>query len=211
LIGVRGLDLDIQLRPVALTHEQCVEYRLPRTPIKESERRGNAFEERFGSGATELDALEALHPGELGRILEREIQRYYDDDLKDRTAETAEEFESELSDIREAAIEPYSDEIEELQEQYEDLERRWKEQTNSLAGEHRTIAQRFNSIRRAITESLNAQAPDLDAVDWPEPEEGDEDEDPLFDSNRDYVEQIDRYKQHQGKPTARRRNGGGGA
>jgi hypothetical protein len=49
--------------------------------------------------------------------------------------------------------------------------------------------------------------------DWPH-----EDDDPLFDSTRDYVEQMDRYKQHQGKPithsatTARRRrkaNGGG--
>jgi hypothetical protein len=44
----------------------------------------------------------------------------------------------------------------------------------------------------------------------PEPEiecpefDGDEDDDPLFDSTRDYVEQIDRYKDYQGKPTARR-------
>jgi hypothetical protein len=180
ILRQRGLDLDIQLRPVALTHEQCIGYRLPRTPIKESERRGKAFEERFGEGATELDALEALHPGELSRILEQEIRRNYDDDLKDRTAEAAEEFESELSEIQEGAIEPYSDEIEELREQYQDLERRWEEQTQSLADEYRTIAERFNSIRRAIIESLTAQTPDLDDVDWPEPDEGNEDEDPLF-------------------------------
>jgi hypothetical protein len=170
----RGLNLDIQLRPVALTHEQCVRYRLPRTPIKESERRGGAFEERFGEGATELDALEALHPGELGRILEQEIRRYYDDDLKDRTTEAAEEFESELSEIREAAIEPYRDEIKALRQQHRDLGQRWSKLTESLGDEHRTIAERFNSIRRAISESLTAQMPDLDDVDWPEPEEGDE-------------------------------------
>jgi hypothetical protein len=34
----------------------------------------------------------------------------------------------------------------------------------------------------------------------PEPDDGDEDDDPLFDSTREYVEQIDRYKEHQGKP-----------
>ena len=40
------------------------------------------FEARFGDGATELDALEALHPGELGRILVQEIERYYDATLE---------------------------------------------------------------------------------------------------------------------------------
>ena len=207
----RGLDLDIQLRPVALTHEQCVRYRLPRTPIKESERRSSAFEERFGEGATELDALEALHPRELSRILEREVLCYYDDDLRDRTAEAVEEFESELGEIQDDAIEPYHDEIEALRQRHQDLDRRWTSQTKPLADEYRAIAERFNSIRQAITETLAAKAPDLDAVDWPEADQGDEDEDPLFDSNRDYVEQIDRYKKHQGKPTGRRpRNGGSG-
>jgi hypothetical protein len=211
ILRERGLDLDIQLRPVALTHEQCVRYRLPRTPIKESERRGSAFEERFGEGATELDALEALHPGELGRLLEREIRRYYDDELEDRTAEAAEEFESGLGDIEEAAIDPYRDEIEALRQRHRDLDLRWTSQTRSLGDEYRTIADRFNSIRHAITESLEAQMPDLDNVNWPEADEGDEDEDPLFDSNRSYVEQIDRYKKHQGKPTGRRPRNGGSA
>lgn len=56
-IDRRQLDLDIQVRPVVLTHEQCVRYNLPRTPIKEGERRAPGFEERYGEGATELDAL----------------------------------------------------------------------------------------------------------------------------------------------------------
>jgi hypothetical protein len=54
-------DLDVQVRPVVLTHEQCVEYALPRTPLKEGEVRKAQFEKRYGEGATELDALEALH------------------------------------------------------------------------------------------------------------------------------------------------------
>jgi hypothetical protein len=49
---------------------------LPRIPIKETEKRSEAFEQRHGEGATELDALEALHPGVLARILEQEIGRY---------------------------------------------------------------------------------------------------------------------------------------
>jgi hypothetical protein len=66
----RKYDLDIQVRTVALTHDQCVEFRLPRTPIKETEIKAARFEECFGEGGTERDALEALHPGALARILE---------------------------------------------------------------------------------------------------------------------------------------------
>jgi hypothetical protein len=44
-----------------------------------------------------------------------------------------------------------------------------------------------------------AKLPTVDAYDWPEPEEGDEDDDPLYDSSRDYLDQIARYREHQGK------------
>ena len=52
-----GLDVDVQLIPLALSAEQCRRYKLPRTPIKETERRKDAFEKKHGEGATELDAL----------------------------------------------------------------------------------------------------------------------------------------------------------
>ena len=69
---------DIKLNPLMLTKEQCREYQLPRTPIKESDKRKPGFEERHGSGATELDALEALHPGEMGGIFRQAISLYVD-------------------------------------------------------------------------------------------------------------------------------------
>ena len=71
---------DIKLTSLMLTQEQCIEYQLPRTPIKESDKRKSGFEERHGSGATELDALEALHPGEMGNILQQAISLYVDAD-----------------------------------------------------------------------------------------------------------------------------------
>ena len=73
-----GVDLDIRLAPVALTEEQCIQYQLPRTPIKKTETRLASFEARYGEGATELDALEAPHPGALREILVEYIDRYYD-------------------------------------------------------------------------------------------------------------------------------------
>jgi hypothetical protein len=76
--------LDVQVRAVALTHDQCVEYRLPRTPMKETERRAANWEKRYGEGQTEIDALEACAPGALERILRAEIERYRDETIDDR-------------------------------------------------------------------------------------------------------------------------------
>jgi hypothetical protein len=67
-----------------LTADQCKQYHLPRTPIKDSERRAGVFEARHGAGATELDALEALHPGELRKIVIEAVDHYYDSDLQER-------------------------------------------------------------------------------------------------------------------------------
>jgi hypothetical protein len=117
----RGLDLDIQVRPVALTHDQCVEYQLPRIPIKDTERRGATFEERFGEGATELDALEALHPGLLRQILVKEIQRYHDDDHDEAVMETCRDIESKLEDVTEEALTSHRDEIAVLIEEWKEI------------------------------------------------------------------------------------------
>jgi hypothetical protein len=110
-------DLDIQVRPIVLTHDQCVRYQLPRSPIKDEGRAGR-FEERFGEGATELDALEALHPSELERILVREIERYYDTTLDDQVNDKANEIESELDDITQQVHEAHSEDIAEMRAEH---------------------------------------------------------------------------------------------
>ncbi len=94
-----GLDVDVTLNPLILTEQQCREYRLPRTPIKESERRKDRFEEKFGAGATELDALEALHPGEMGKLLEEELDRYLDPTLDERVRDARWKVEHQLGKI----------------------------------------------------------------------------------------------------------------
>lgn len=67
--------LDIKLEPLALTREQVVGYKLPRTPIKETDLRRRGFEDRHGEGAVELDALEALYPGGLAKLVEAALTR----------------------------------------------------------------------------------------------------------------------------------------
>ena len=143
-IRTDDLGLDVQLRPIILDEHQCQEYRLPRTPIKESERRKDRFEERYGEGATELDALEALHPGELRRILIREISRYYDGGLDQQIAEVTAQLDATLTDINARARDEHADELAELRASYEQIVRRHNEQ---LQG----VAERFNAVQCGCT------------------------------------------------------------
>src|SRR6516225_4286825 len=110
----RGLDLDIQVRVVALTKEQVIDYDIPPIPLKETEKRAANFHEQHGGLAAELDALEALHPGELRRILAQEIERHFDPDLAAET-EAAAEFASELEEIIETVHEEHREELDELE------------------------------------------------------------------------------------------------
>jgi hypothetical protein len=196
---------DIQVIPVVLTQQQCIDYRLPRTPIKESERRAAKFEARFGAGATELDALEALHPGELRRILVGHVHRYYDVGLDDNVAQAVSEAKSILRQTQADITSRHAEELKALEKERKAiavagqaaLETVW----NQIAEKEKAFAERARPILEAMTEELKDEAPDIDDFDWPEAAEGAEHEDPLFDSTRSYVDQIRHYHQHQGKTT----------
>jgi len=188
-----NLDLDIQVHPIALTKEQCDEYQLPRTETKPGDRCAAEFEKRFGAGQTELDAMEALHPGELGRIMRAEIERFYDDDLAGSIEESEEEIANLNASATDAVHEEFSEEISAMRTEYSEL-------TNRINEELRAFRERYESTSERIRGRLREAAPYIDDYEWPEPADGDEYDDPLFDSSRDYVEQIDRYKAHEDKP-----------
>jgi hypothetical protein len=67
-----------------LRPEQVKSLRLPSTPLKESERRADAFRKAFGLEQTELDALATLKPEALADIARKAISPYYDDTLLER-------------------------------------------------------------------------------------------------------------------------------
>lgn len=66
----------VKLCTLMLTSKQCSRYDLPRTPITRSNRRKARFECYHGAGATELDALAALHPGTISRLLTEALGCY---------------------------------------------------------------------------------------------------------------------------------------
>jgi hypothetical protein len=226
-----GHDLDIRLDPLVLTQQQVARYGLPRIPIKDADLRKSRFEQRFGEGATELDALEALHPGELARIVETAIDRYrapIRQAARENTAIATEawrqilsardevlvEFDSKITAMREAfaamraAIEVDQQALTVIAEEAAERSRAHVDAINGrVADFYEHAAALWVRIGAAIDERI----PDATNFDWVEPAPADE-PDAMFDSARDYLAQIDRYKQHLGQPTTRRpRKGNRGA
>ena len=179
------LDVDLQLIPLALTPDQCRRFRLPRTPIKDTEKRKDKFEQTFGVGATELDAMEALHPGELGRLLDEELDNFLDADLGQRIRRA---YHNELlplnlieADVRAAHAEEISDIEERFAEIVEELEA-----LKSEAGD----------LWQTMADEMEEELPDLSGVEIPRSDApGETDTFVLFDSTRDYLTQMDFYNQ----------------
>jgi hypothetical protein len=249
-----GHDLDIRFEHVVLTPEQCAEYDLPRTPIKETEKRAKKFEARYGRGATELDALEALHPGALREILIGHIERFYDAELESNLAEAEEDFASEIDDAEEGVIQHYREEqipaldsrIADIQRIYDEVHQPARAAYNAAVDPARDaydeavrqaamirdsaiarareayyaaiepVREQIETMEQEVVETAQTlvrnMADDMEeaaqettvAFDWPEPAEGDEDEDALYISARDYIDQVDRFREHQGQGRGRR-------
>jgi len=182
----KEIDIPIFLKPIILTHDQCREYRLPRIPIKESERRAGAFEDRWGTGATELDALEALHPGALGHIVRTEIKKFWNSNLSDESDRMAEAIREAISTAREETINSHAEEIESLREEFRQLVNRFEAEAEDIMDHYRPIAQEVAEAMRAACPDIgNDHVPDLSVLDeevW------------LLDTRREYMDQLASYK-----------------
>ncbi len=187
-----GLDLSVRLFPVVLTLDQVQYYHLPRTPIKETERRRFGFEERYGEGAVELDALEALYPGELQALLSQCIQSYYDVTLAERVQQTQQALEQDLQQVWRQIITGYAQEIGQLQVEYDQLR-------TAFEGQMEGYSQRLRTLWQAMRQELSSAVPDLGYYALHAPTLAQEVGDGLYNSERDYLEQIEAYKQFQGK------------
>jgi hypothetical protein len=188
---------DIKLTVLALTPEQVIEYDLPRKPIKKTDKRREKFESIHGKGAVELDALEALHPGVFGEIVEDWILSYRDSDLEDN-------FDSAESEARDIADSAWENATEEHREQLERLKASVDEITAKYAKPLKKMAKDMEkelapfkadleNISRQIDLAANHLMPEIPAVPEADIDEPDED-DYLFDSSRDYLEQLEYYK-----------------
>ena len=224
-------DLDIRLDPLVLTASQVSRYGLPRIPIKDSDQRKGHFEARFGAGATELDALEAIHPGELARIVKARIEVYRAPtrEARGEIADLVSELERHASEVREAVLDRHASEITHLRDKFDrmtetiqphqdalaelaaEYEARMAEHIEAINVEVERFYDEIEPVLSDITADLEDEKPDPSDLEWSAGYAADESDEQLFQSERSYVEQMGFYKKHQGKPTSRRRGSGGSA
>ena len=181
--------IDIKLYHILLTADQCREYDLPRTPIKESELRRKSFEATNGGGATELDALEALYPGEFKKVVRQAIRNYRSDKYRQEVLESIAEYQENVEAENENIREKYEDEISEIKTKWQAIQKNyeeWRGQSEEL----------YQSISDELYEL------EFDEYELPESPVLPELPDPLYSSDRDYMDQLIRYKQQQGKMSA---------
>ena len=187
----RDLDLDVKLEPIALSQEQCHQHRLPRTPIKESERRKERFEQTFGEGATELDALEALHPGELARLVEEHVLVYHDREIAREAQEQRRALVDALARARGEALADLQPELDALRQDFD----------QAVAAFDQAIGGLRERMGNLYADALrHLEAVDVDAEDYPCPEgqQVREANGLLYDSNRDYESQLAYYQARRG-------------
>jgi DNA topoisomerase VI subunit B len=94
-VDMRFPDLRAELHHVALTLDQVIEYELPSTPLKETEKRAERWREAMEHEQTEIDALAALRPEVLRQIAEDSIRPFFDETLDDRVDDLWGKFEAE--------------------------------------------------------------------------------------------------------------------
>jgi hypothetical protein len=192
---------EVKLQRLVLTREQVAHYSLPRIPIKDSDARKARFEAQYGEGAVELDALEAVVPGELERIIREALAPYRDPDLaaayaaRDRQTrrEVAQAWRNHSASVQtdlRALQADVAAVLEHFEAEYEDLRAR---QAQALA----PFQERLGALAAIASEGVQTFHPSLPAC----PASGltpPEESNWLFDSQRDYMTQM-AYYQMQGQ------------
>ena len=116
--------------------------------------------------------------------------RYFDGDLEDNIAAITVKVDRDLKRASHQVLRRHAKDVAKL-----------KAEDKKLKAAISAYKKRTRPPLKCIQRDLDKIDIDAAAYDWPKPCDGDEEDDPPFDSSRGYVEQIDRYKQHQDKPT----------
>lgn len=160
---------DVKLIPLMLTYDQVITYRLPGIPTKPTDSQAAGFVAKYGDRATELDALEALHPGQLAKILERALVKYHDDESPTKVRDE----NRRIKDRAKALVET--------------LRARLEEELGNLVtnGDFGVL-----DLTKVLDRTWEMPKPthfiDDDHEDW------------LLDTDRDYQEQLDAYHRYKG-------------
>jgi hypothetical protein len=170
-------------------------YRLPRIPVKETDLRRLGFEQAYGQGAVELDALEALVPGELARLLRQAAEPYVDRTLQRHLDEVRAEAQRQVEG--EGVVAPFRANLQRLANEATTIALRYRADLerldSALQRELEPLRERLDAVRQAAhneIEALEVELPERSAPETNPPSENA----CLFDAAREYLDQLDFYK-----------------
>ena len=148
----KGIEADVRLTRLALNEDQIKKYKLPKAPKK-------------GEAVVELDALEAIYPGELAKIIRNALNPYVDSKNPRIIDEENTRMEDKLREILEETLRP--------------------------------------ALEKALTDvsldDVDVNLEDCVDPDFRAPErdhEVSEDDSWVFDSSRDWFDQLERFQQY---------------
>ncbi len=85
--------IDIKMTKLALNEEQINKFSLPKAP-------------KHGEAVVELDALEAIHPGELSKIVESALSPYYDEEKVRKVEEENRKIRAKAKKMLDEVLKP---------------------------------------------------------------------------------------------------------
>jgi hypothetical protein len=176
---------DIKLTQIALTAAQVTEYDLPSTLIDDIP-------------TVELDALEALRPGELGKIVRRAIEPYLDDAI-DQELEVAEAQANLITREAWARLMWFHErELRVLEERVAAVADKYKQEAADLNARLQVDLAEFKEplaqLQADITQAGSEFDPDLPDRPTQAVTEHADEANWLFDSARAYLKQLRYYK-----------------
>jgi hypothetical protein len=177
---------DVKLMPLALTSEQIARYKLPSTVNGK------------GKKIVELDALEALIPEELEKIVRQAVEPYMDATIGDRREAARKEAKRIVRKEWSRTMRPHERKLRALQESVESVAKKYQREADDLNGRMAKDLARFKEplarLRSDVEKASAEFKPKLPTrpTEACEPDEGE----PLFSSSRGYTTQLSFYKAH---------------
>jgi hypothetical protein len=182
---------------LALTRAQVDDHGLHRIPVKDTDRRKANFEERYGEGAVELDALEARVPDTLEALVREAVAPYDDDTLSSRLRDAETTAQRTVRQDWHETVRPYQVELRDIRAEADAILGQYEERLAALNNELQVqiapLKERLQEIQDNIDIEIERFNPDLPERPVPVIEPPEETH-WLFDSRRTYLAQMDVYR-----------------
>ncbi|WP_135306349.1 hypothetical protein [Haloarcula amylovorans] len=199
------LEHRVCIEQVAVTQDQVEQFGLPRKPISESDQTGTGgkaydtlvdeWEQRKGTGACELNTLEQI-PDLYKHIVREGIAPYRAGDLHEQNAHALNGW---VDDVRTTLVDSLTEAG--VQEDVDELED-WLAEWNNYLSDLDPVFDRLHDMQKRgeYAEWVDQLETTVDETEWPTVTvpEGEQlfPDDPLYDSERDYAENVRRVEQH---------------